>query len=190
MNRGTFDLLFDSIVAALQAGSKEAPPEEQYGVHADRLRELPARDTSRQIANTYVYLGRLDRDKRSSTQREMTATYYVDLEVRSRSRMKGGASMMADEAGGIRLRYLMQQVIVALFGGEPYLGLEPGTIGKIDFSIEAYTPDEQESESIIVGSRMTITATVAYEPTEATGTPIDGVSVDASRWQMLIGGKQ
>lgn len=96
---------------------------------------------------------------------------------------------MADEAAGIRLRYFIQQAIVALFGGDPHLGLGPGTIGRVDFVIEAYNPDEQDSESVIVGSRMTITATVAYEPTRATGTPIDGVSVDASRWQMLIGEK-
>lgn len=185
MTRGTFDLLFDHIVARLESYSAAQPPEEQFGVDPDRMRDESSTD---EIASVYVYLGPLDSSQATSkSYTGIEAQYHIDMVVRCLGERTGNTITSADRAAGVRLRYLVQQVTEALFpSGDRYLGMPVGSVGKTGFRIEPFHPDQQMGERAIAAARMTLDAGLGWKPYPVSGNDLASINIDASAWSALI----
>ena len=183
--QGTFDLLFGKIVDALKVYSEAQPADEQFGVFANRLRELPS--TSSEIANVFVYLGDMTSVEESEGHCDIEVPYIVDMEVRGKADASGPEVIQADEAAGVRLRILIQQVLEALFATDnPNLGMSPGEVERGGFQINPYVPGGQQTEKAIAAAQLRMSTKVAWEPTPLSGTALDSISVTSDNWAALI----
>ena len=194
--RGTFDLVFDKIIDALVAYEAEeilVDATYAFTVEADYFRDFPA-DAG---AYVFAYLGPITFDARTSaamTQHGINVTYYLDLVTVAKGDDSGASYQRGDELAAARNRYLIQQVMTALYrpGVLPDFGLPAGTIGKRPAPrVEPLQPDDQRKiERPVSGTRITMDMDMAWDPTEAEGTALESVSVDAGYFAALyeIGG--
>ena len=184
--KGGFDVAFDNIKSILETYSAAQPEDEQYIVHADYYRNFPA------AAGAYVflYLGPIIPDPRRSAGNVHFAydvDYGLDLIALGKG-TQGAEYTRADEAAGIRLRYLIQQVLNALYQPDkPNLGLPQGTLSKKPMlRIDPLPPEMQIGERPIVGARLTLSLGMAWEPGLLAGDALTDIYVTADKWSALF----
>lgn len=188
MSRAPWDVLFDNIVSRLEAYSAASPAGERFDVMPDSYRTIGSLDNG---AHVLVYLGPLDPDSRSSAQGKSyhySVQYYIDcIALGARQRKAAEDDVSSERAAGVRMRYLIEQVMKALWNPNDFsLGLATNWVGRRPPpSIEPLPPDMQRGERAIAGARVTMSVELTWEPVELTSTAIDQISVDAGRWSAL-----
>jgi hypothetical protein len=188
-SRGTFDVALDNINTILEAYSDEEAAIDTtlaYSVLPDVYRS----PNPNPGAYIYDYLGPLSPKPGQSgvyKHYELDVQYWLDLIVESQGAKSGATYTRADAIAGLRLRYLMQQVMTALLRPESAdLGFEPGTLaGPPELRIEPLPPEMQTGDKPVIGARTILTLHMAWEPTLLTGTPMDSIDVDAGRFTAL-----
>jgi len=185
-NKGGFDVAFDNIKSILETYSAAQPAEERYIVNADYYRNLPAKAG----AYVFLYLSSINPDASRSAGNVHFAydvDYGLDLIALGKG-TQGTEYTRADEAAGIRFRYLLQQVLNALYQPDkPNLGLPKGTISKKPMlRIEPLPPEMQIGERPIVGARLTLTLGMAWEPGLLAGDDLTKIEVIADKWSALF----
>jgi len=186
---GIFDTAFGKIIAALNTFSAEEKvinAAYEFVVKPDYYRTANALPNK---AHVFVYLGPITPEVgKTGAHRHyaFTASYYLDLIVPAKG-TQGDTYTRADEAAGARLRYLIQQVLIALFRpNDRNLDMAEGTISGRPFPrIEPLPPEMQTGERPIAGARMTLDLGLAWEPGDLSGTAIDSIDVDASLFEAL-----
>jgi hypothetical protein len=188
-SRGGFDIALDNIDTALEAYSAEEvgiDPTLGFTVEADayRYQNIPPG------AYVYSYLGPLNpTPSRSAAYKhhEYDVEYWLDLIVESQGSKAGAAYTRADAAAGLRLRYLIQQVLATLLRPENAdLSLPPGTLdGRPMPRFEPLPPEMQIGERPIIGARGILSLHMAWDPTLLTGPALDSIDVDAGRFAAL-----
>lgn len=184
--KGGFDVAFDNIKSILETYSAAQPEDERFTVQADYYRNFPA------VAGAYVflYLGTINPDSSRSVRNVHFAydvDYVLDLIALGRG-TQGAEYTRADEAAGIRLRYLIQQVLNALYQKENVnLSLDQGTLSKKPMlRIDPLPPEMQIGERPIVGARLTLSLGMAWEPGLLAGDSLTDINVTADKWSALF----
>lgn len=183
--RGGFDIAFDNILSILETYSAAQPTDEQFAVFPDYYRNFPAGKSG---AFVFLYMGPISP---TSQVGQAYFAYDVDYNLDLVALGKGTQGVLysrADKAAGIRLRYLIQQVLVALFQADNRnLNLPAGTVSKKPMlRIEPLPPEMQMSERPIVGARLTLSLGLAWEPDALTGEDLTDIYVTADKWSALI----
>lgn len=186
--KGGFDVAFDNIKSILEVYSAAQPADERFTVQADYYRNLPASAG----AYVFLYLGSINPDSSRSVRNVHFAydvDYVLDL-IAFGLGTQGAQYTPADEAAGIRFRFLMQQVLNALYQKENVdLSLPTGSLSKKPMiRIEPFPPEMQMQlgESPIAGARMTLTLGMAWEPGFLAGDELTDISVTADKWSALF----
>lgn len=188
---GTFDTLYSNIVSILEAYSAASPTAEQFNVYDNYMRAFPNDDS---IANVFVYLGPMNPKEHAGTtffQNEWN--YYIDLIAKKQGDNTGAEYSRADQAAGVRLRCLIQQVLSALYTADNWkLGMSAGQIGnKMMLRVDPLGPDDPRmTEKVIAAARLTLTVELVFEPTLLTGVDLDSILVKENdtdpMWSALI----
>lgn len=189
--RGTFDQILDQIVTTLETYEAEqilVDASYAYTVEPDYYRGFPAEAG----AYVFVYMGPIVFEASGTaraTQHAVNVTYYIDMVSVSKGDDRGVSYERGDKLAGERNRYLMQQVMTALYRPDsfPDLGMPIGTIAKRKVPrIEPLEPDdERKLERPVAGARMTMDMDMAWDPTEVTGPTFAQLHVDAGRFAAL-----
>ncbi len=184
--KGGFDVAFDNIKSILETYSAAQPEDEQYIILADYYRNFPASAG----AYVFLYLGPIIPDPRRSAGNVHYAydvDYGLDLIALGKG-AQGAEYTRADEAAGIRLRYLIQQVLNALYPKDNMqLGFPPGTLrGRPLLQINPLPPEMQIGERPIVGARLTLSLGMAWEPGLLAGDALTDINVTADKWSALF----
>ena len=184
--KGGFDVAFDNIKSILEIYSAEQVIAERFIVQADFYRNFPA------AAGAYVflYLGSITPDSSRSVRNVHFAydvDYVLDLIALGKG-TQGEEYTRADEAAGIRLRYLIQQVLNALYQKENVnLSMPDGSLSKKPMlRIEPLPPEMQIGERPIVGARLTLSLGMAWEPGLLAGDALTAINVTADKWAALF----
>lgn len=184
MSRERFDVLFDNIVTRLESyATAQAGIEISLG-----FRVIP--DNMRAIGeNQYPawVLPRIDRltfdAEQSAVGQEwgVTAAYALDCIVRS-----GASNKRAGEEAGKRLRYLITQVVRALWNRDDWmLGMSSGEIHRAVPTVDMIPPETIATEKAIVGATVTLEASMTWQILGAAGEPFESLHVDAGRFEAL-----
>ena len=184
--KGGFDVAFDNIRAILEAYSAAQPADERFDVLPDYYRNFPASAG----AYVFLYLGAINPDIGRSAGNVYYAydvDYGLDLIALGKG-TQGAEYTRADEAAGIRLRYLIQQILNALYQPDNMnLGFPTGTLrGRPLLQINPLPPEMQIGERPIVGARLTLTLGMAYEPGTLAGETLTDIYVTADKWAALF----
>ena len=187
---GTFDTLYSNIITMLEAYSAASPAAERFKVYDNYMRAFP-NDSS--IANVFVYLGPMSPTTQAgNTYFETSWTYYIDI-IAKKTGTDGTSYTRADKAAGVRLRYLIQQVMSALFTADAWkLLMSDGEVSnKKMLSVDPLGPDDPRmTEKVIAAARLTLTVDTTFEPTLLDGVAFDSVLVTqdetAPLWSALI----
>jgi hypothetical protein len=189
--RGGFDVLFDQIVAYLEAYStteEAVDTARKFIVKPDYYRNY-----TMGVAGAYVFLtlGPITPERAGSSNQayfKYSADYILDLIVEAKGNNAGAEYSRADKEAGIRLRYLIQQVLEAIHGAPPDMGLIPAgsILNRPMMRFDPLPPEMQLSERPVIGARMTLTVGLAWEPAKATGTALEEIKVDTSLWSSSI----
>ena len=188
---GTFDTLYTNLISALEAYSTASIAADKFTVYDNYMRAFP-NDSS--IANVFCYLGSMNPTEQAGTTFFQTEwNYYFDLVAKKPRALTGEVLTRADKAAGVRLRYLIHQVMSALFTADAWkLGLAAGEIGnKKMLRVDPLGPDDPRmTEKVIAAARLTLTVETGFEPTLLTGTELDSVLVKqdetAPLWSALL----
>ena len=183
--KATFDTLFDNIAAILEAYSLAQTSTERFTVYPDRYRDLPA---NTDVAQVFLYLASITPTEKSATDyQQYDAVYWLDLVAKAKGMRTGAAYLDAGEAAGVRLRYLIKQVMEALFpAGNRRLNLATGSVSKKGFTLQTMIPESQTTERPMAAARMILTVGLAWEPTALIGTELDSIEVTADKWSALL----
>jgi hypothetical protein len=183
--KATFDIFFDNLISVLETYSAAQPSGERFMVYPDRLRDMPA---STDVAQVYPYLASITpTDETTQGYTQYDAVYWIDLVVKSKGTRSGAAYTDGDEAAGIRLRYLIKQVIEALFPvGNRRLNLPGGAMAKKGFSASILPLKMQSAERAESAARITLTVGLAWEPVSLAGDELESILVTADAWSALI----
>jgi hypothetical protein len=184
--KADFDTVFDNIKTILETYSAAQPAAERFIVWPDRFRDLPTNDT---VAHVIQHMGDISVDSQTTGgEMELSVKYHFDLLVRAKgTRTDGAYTERASQAAGVRIRYLVHQLLSALFAAGTYdLSLASGKIGSKEYT--GFTPlfPEEIGERGLAAGRLTISVATEWTPTAAAGTAIDGISVTADKWSALI----
>ncbi len=191
--RGFDDILTERMVAlseafvTAQAAAWEAaqiPPAVTGGLAAVGFRAernlLSAPSSEELKTQPWIIWGveaQQDAQEGKSTQtRHETLTLVADLYVRKAADLEDSD----DEEGALsRLSYLKEQAKVLLFARENlHFGFEVGTIGKkTNFRYQQFGPTNEDSETWIVGGRVSVDLDFTWTPPDVTGVPIEEISV-------------
>jgi len=183
ITQGTFDVVFDAIKSTLESYNSTQDPEDQFNVYADWYRMFPASGSG---VNVFLYLGSIVPTERTLHYDEYSVTYFIDLIVSAKGKT-GSTYNRADEAAGIRFRGLVQQMMEALKSNDNYgLGTDPGTIGKFEMRIDPLSPEQQTTEQQVAAGRVTLTASMCYQPSEISGIDLESILITADKWSALI----
>lgn len=183
--RGGFDVAFDNIISILETYSAAQPDAERFAVYPDYYRDFPVNKTG---AFVFLYMGTISPTSQvGQSHFAYDVDYNLDLVAMGKG-TQGISYSRADKAAGIRLRYLIQQVLVALFQADNRnLNLPAGTVSKKPMlRIEPLPPEMQRSERPIVGARLTLSLSLAWEPDALTGEDLTDIYVTADKWSALI----
>ncbi len=185
--QGGFDVAFDNIKSILEIYSAAQPEEEQFILKADYYRNYTSLPAG---AHVFLYLGPIIPDPRSSARNVHFAydvDYVLDLIALGKG-TQGAEYTRADEAAGIRFRYLVQQILNALYQPDkPNLGLPQGTLSKKPMlRIDPLPPEMQIGERPIVGARLILTLGMAWEPGVLAGDALTDINVTADKWSALF----
>ncbi|MFW5776812.1 MAG: hypothetical protein ACOCZB_05940 [Spirochaetota bacterium] len=188
-DRGGFDVAFDRIVTQLEAFSatEVAAGEDGYTVRPDAYRY----QTLSPGAYVFLYQSNLTPQSRQTARAvhfEYDIEYIMDLLVEHKGASSGGAYSRADALAGERLRYLEQQVIVAMTDPAWYdMGFEKGVVGKRPLPRFEPLPPEiaNQGERPLIGARAWMEISLAWDPTRLTGTDLEQLHVDAGRFAAL-----
>lgn len=184
--RERFDVLFDNIVTRLEAYATA-----QAGINpALGFRVIP--DNARvigELSGAAAVIPRLDRvdfqtDQSAVGQEwQIEASYAVDCIVKIGS---SGAKKAGEEAGA-RLRYLITQVIRALWNRDDWeLGITPrGQISRGTPNIQNLMNELAQTEKAIMGATVEMPVSMMWEILGADGDPLESIHVDANRWSAL-----
>lgn len=188
-DRGGFDLAFDALVARLEAFSTEEVTAEQdgYTVRPDAYRYQSLSPG----AYVFVYQSNLT-PQTGRTARgvhyEYDIEYILDLVVEHKGSAAGSTYARGDKLAGERLRYLEQQVIVAVTDPAWYdMTLGEGNVGKRPLPRFEPLPPEiaNQGERPLIGARGYMEISMAWDPTRLTGTDLAQLHVDAGRFAAL-----
>ncbi len=115
------------------------------------------------------------------------ANYNIDCVALGKG-TQGAEYTRGDEAAGIRLRYLIQQVLNALYPKDNMqFGFPVGTLnGRRMLQINPLPPEMQLGERPIVGARLTLTLGMAFEPGTLAGDTLTDIYVTADKWAALF----
>jgi hypothetical protein len=176
--------MFDKIKEALENYSAAQTVAERFTVSPDRMREVPNDDT---VAKVFLYLGSINPEGQTvHGYTQVKVQYYVDMLVRKKASLSEGVQTAAHAAAGIRLRYLIAQVMEALYpSGSRLLGMTAGSIATKEFNVNPMMPDEV-GEPGLAAARLTLTVGLPWEPSEVTGTDLAAINVTADKWSALI----
>ncbi|MDC7125775.1 MAG: hypothetical protein PQJ46_09415 [Spirochaetales bacterium] len=180
IDKGDFDNLFDSIVSILEAYSDEQDSDYQFKVKPDYYRNLPASSSG---AYAFPYFNELSAGQKAGHVGyiQFSAQYIIDLFVFA----KATDSSRADKAAGSRLRYLIQQVLDAIYNNENSQAMR--RLGKPSFSPVPPERMNQMGERAYAACRMSFSANTAFEPSELEGTNLEAISITADElWSAYI----
>lgn len=185
MSRERFDVLFDNIVTRLESyATAQAGIDAALGfrVIPDNVRVIG------ELSGAAAVIPRLDRldfqDGQSAVGQEwqIEASYAVDCIVKIGS----SATKRAGEEAGARLRYLITQVIRALWNRDDWdLGMTLGQIGRGSPNVQPLMNEIAQTEKAIMGATVELSASMMWEILGAAGEPFTSLDVDAGRWSAL-----
>lgn len=189
--RAGYDVLFDRIKNALALYADEqaqADPLLGFDVFVDYYRVMPQ---SRAGALCVLYIGNLEPDARKSGARVhfgYQIQYIIECHALG-ARTVGSPDIRGDVAAGARLRFLIHQVLSALFLPENIdFSFAAGIIGARPAArVEPIFPDAQQIERPIASARITLEIQMTWDPTRITGPDLEQLYVDAGRFQALYG---
>ena len=179
MSKEAFDVLFDNIVTRLQTAST-AEAGKTFTVKPDNIRALGETNTDAWV------LPRIDQtefETETSAVAEdfqITSQYAIDCIVRT-----GKTTQAAGREAFERLRYLVTQVVRALWVRTDW---NLGMSGNIDRSLPEITwipPEIQQGEKAIIGATVKLEAGLTWELTAPTGTDIDRIDVDGGTYETI-----
>jgi hypothetical protein len=179
MSREAFDVLFDNIVARLTTAST-AEAGSTFVVKPDNIRALGESTTD---AWVLPRIDQLEFDSETSAVGEefgITATYAVDCIVRA-----GKSTQAAGQEAFARLRYLVTQVVRALWSREDW---DLGMTDNINRSIPEVTwipPDIQAGEKAIIGATVNVEVGLTWQLTEPAGSDIARIDVDGGMYETI-----
>lgn len=176
-----FDTVFDAIKTKLEEYSSELDESLRFSVYADYYRTLP----NDGIAAVFVYLGPLDPEQDTGSRCEYETEYILELVTWGKATK---SIERAGEAAAARLRYLIDQVLSALYDSdEMNLGLDPGTFGRKGFPrVTPLDIPSSGSERAACACRLSWTLATPWEAADQTGTAIEYLSVIADKWSVLL----
>ena len=195
--REVFDVLFDRLVGSLESyASEEAAtdPGRAFVVRSDGIADVGA--TADDPASVFVYAAELKfKGGESSSARAMAyeAVYYLDCV----SVVPTGATFPtpadADAAVGARLRYLVTQVIRALWAAEGWdFDLPVGVVGRlaqpqvmISWNDPSSWGDPRHGVHPSRTRRVVMTVELAWDVGEVQGVPLNEIHIDTGRWSGL-----
>lgn len=188
--RGGYDVAFDRIETQLKArATADAATSAALGftVTPDAYRYQAVAPG----AYVYLYLSNLSPVQRSSAafkHYEYDIDYLLDLMVEHRGDATGQAYARGDALAGKRLRYLMQQVIVAMT--DPAwadMGFAAGTVTNRRLARFEPLPPEiaNQGERPIIGARATMSVRMSWDPARLAGVDLDELHVDAGQFTAL-----
>jgi len=184
MTQEAFDTLFDNIVSRLEAyAASEASQNPALGfeVKPDNIRAL---GEAQNPAWVLPRVDRLDFDAETSAVGEehgVTAAYAIDCIVRA-----GRKSETAGREAFSRLRYLVTQVIRALWHRDHWdLGM-PEHIHRALPQVNWIAPEISQTERAIIGATVTLEAGLTFDLGGPTGTDADSILVDIDEWSALF----
>lgn len=179
MTKEDFDTLFDNIVTRLVTAST-AETGQNFEVKPDNVRAL-----GESTSDAWV-LPRIDQ---TSFETDITAvgedfgisaTYSIDCIVRA-----GKVTNNAGREAFARLRYLVTQVVRALWVRSDWnLGMSENINRNLP-SITWIPPDIQSGEKAIIGATVQLEAGLTWQLTEPTGTDIDRIDVDGGMYETI-----
>ena len=184
ISQGTFDIVFDAIKSTLIAYSVAQDPADRYTTYADYYRMFPASNVG---SNVFLYMGAIVPTERTTMgYDEQSVSYFIDMIVKAKG-AAGASYGRADEAAGVRFRLLVQQILTALHGSDNFnFGLPAGTLGKKEIRVDPLSPEQQVGEQIVAAGRLTITASMCYQPADITGIDLESILITADKWSALI----
>lgn len=179
MTKQDFDTLFDNIVTRLTTAST-AEAGYNFEVKPDNIRAL-GESTSDAWVLPRIDQTEFDNDTSAVAEEfSMSATYSIDCIVRS-----GKSTNNAGREAFERLRYLVTQVINALWARTDW---NLGMTDNIDRALPTVTwipPDIQNGEKAIIGATVQLEAGLSWQLTEPAGTDIDMITVDGGLYETV-----
>jgi hypothetical protein len=180
MTRELYDTLFDNIVSRLEtAATAEVGADATLGFEV-----LP--DNIRSIGEATYPAWVLPRVDNLSFETDtsavaqdfgVTASYAIDCIVRT-----GKTSQRAGRVAGARLRYLVTQVIRALWVRTDWdLGMTEN-IHRAQPRTNWVPPEIQTGQQAVIGATVTLEAGLTWSLVEPTGPSIDSIDVDVPGW--------
>ena len=190
-DRGVFDVAFDRIVTQLEAFSTIdalLDPAFAFTVTPDAFRYQSLSPG----AYIYLYQSNLTPEIRRSGRAVHFAyeiEYIMDLLVEHKGDKSGAQYERGDKLAGERLRYLEQQVIIAMTDTEFYdMGFATGVVGKRPLPRFEPLPPElaNQGERPLIGARAWMEIGLSWDSERVTGPDLDELSVDAGRFSALF----
>ncbi|MDC7218641.1 MAG: hypothetical protein PQJ59_01800 [Spirochaetales bacterium] len=174
-----FDTLFTALKTALEEYSADQETAYKFDVYKDYFRALP----NNGHAAVFLYLGPMNPEEETGVYAEYETDYVFDLVCWG----KKTGNTRGDEAAAARLRYLIDQVLNALYDPDNMtFGLEAGTFKRGGFPRVEQLDVPQAGERVAAAARMTLTLSTAWQPDEQTGTAMDQIYVTADKWAALL----
>ena len=195
--REGFDIAFDRVVARLEAyASQEAgvDPARAFVVVPDNTSDVGA--ASDDPAVVFAYAAELAfKDDQTSSPRAMAyeAMYYLDCVCTVPSGTTYPTPAAADLAIGARLRYLVTQVIRALWTPAGWdFDFPVGTVGRLAqpqvtmfWGEPSSWGDPRHGVHPARRRRIVLTADLVWDVGEVQGVPLNELHVDTGRWSGL-----
>ena len=181
--KGDFDSLFDKINETLTDYS-DALETLKFNVEPDFYR-IPQGGTG---AFVFSYFAGLSNGKKAGQigNLEFTANYILDLFAVAEG-TKGTESaerIRADKAAGLRLRYLIVQVLDAIYHNSNDEDIR--ALSEPSFSVLPPERLEQMGERAFSALRMTFSVRCGFVPSELSGTDLEVITATADLWSAYI----
>ena len=195
--REVFDIVFDRLIARLEsyaADEAAADPGRAFVVRSDNTADVGA--TADDPASVFAYAAELKfKGGEASSARSMAyeAVYYLDCVSVVPTGSTFPTPADADAAVGARLRYLVTQVIRALWtsGGWDF-DLPIGVVGRLaqpEVTISWNDPsswdDPRHGVHPARTRRVVMTVELAWDVGEVQGVPLNEIHIDTGRWSGL-----
>lgn len=188
--RGGYDVLFDKIKSKLEAyatAQKAINASYDFEVKPDYNRVLPANSAGAYVVLTLDNLSPISSRSAKGVHYSYDVTYSMDLIVYGGGVQATNYSR-GDELAGVRLRYLVEQVLNALSPSQGYdYGLPKGSIARTSMPrVTFFRPEMQQGERPIAGAQVQLDFSLAWNPSLMSETDLESISVDAGQISALF----